>query len=47
VAAALRPIWETVDLLLSMPSTASATVTTAMATPTTTSPIPRFDWEIF
>lgn len=43
--------WETFDLLSSMPSTSSATATTTMAAATTTtpntSPIPRFDWELF
>uniref|UniRef100_A0A0A9AP34 Ubiquitin-like domain-containing protein n=1 Tax=Arundo donax TaxID=35708 RepID=A0A0A9AP34_ARUDO len=47
--------WETFDLLSSVPSTSSATVTTMAAATTTssaaaaaaTSPIPRFDWELF
>ncbi|XP_062199256.1 BAG family molecular chaperone regulator 1-like [Phragmites australis] len=46
--------WETFDLLSSVPSTSSATVTTMAAatatSPTTAaaaSPIPRFDWELF
>ncbi|KAK3132883.1 hypothetical protein QOZ80_6AG0528990 [Eleusine coracana subsp. coracana] len=44
--------WE-FDLLSSVPSTSSATATTTMAAATTTSPapatspIPRFDWELF
>ncbi|VAI20039.1 unnamed protein product [Triticum turgidum subsp. durum] len=58
-AAAAPPTasWETFDLLSSMPSTSSATATTTMAAATTTtkpasnnnstSPIPRFDWELF
>jgi hypothetical protein len=56
-AAAVAPTasWETFDLLSSMPSTSSATATTTMAaatttttkTPPNTSPIPRFDWELF
>jgi hypothetical protein len=56
-AAAVAPTasWETFDLLSSMPSTSSATATTTMAAATTTtktntpntSPIPRFDWELF
>ena len=51
-AVALTPSWQTFDLLSPMPSTASATATTAMAAATTattsnTSPIPRFDWELF
>lgn len=45
-AAAPTANWESFDLLSSMPSTSSATVTT-MAAATTTSPIPRFDWELF
>ncbi|KAL6655200.1 hypothetical protein ACP70R_006026 [Stipagrostis hirtigluma subsp. patula] len=46
--------WESFDLLSSVPSTSSATVTTMAAATTTspaaaaaTSPIPRFDWELF
>uniref|UniRef100_A0A0E0ENM7 Ubiquitin-like domain-containing protein n=1 Tax=Oryza meridionalis TaxID=40149 RepID=A0A0E0ENM7_9ORYZ len=40
--------WESFDLLSSVPSTSSAPVTTmAPATTTTTSPSPRFEWELF
>lgn len=51
-AVAPTPSWETFDLLSSTPSTSSATATTTMAAATTTttpntSPIPRFDWELF
>jgi hypothetical protein len=45
VVAAVTPIWETIELLPSMPSTASATATTT--TTANTSPIQRFDWELF
>ncbi|KAL6661927.1 hypothetical protein ACP70R_001311 [Stipagrostis hirtigluma subsp. patula] len=38
--------WETFDLLSSVPSTSAAAVTT-MAPATTTTPSPRFEWELF
>ncbi|KAL6646293.1 hypothetical protein ACP70R_017901 [Stipagrostis hirtigluma subsp. patula] len=38
--------WETFDLLSSAPSTSAAAVTT-MAPATTTTPSPRFEWELF
>ncbi|KAJ4783876.1 BAG family molecular chaperone regulator 2 [Rhynchospora pubera] len=50
-ATAVMTNWEPFDLLSSMPSTSSSTITTTMASSTTSHtavPVaPRFDWELF